>query len=216
MKRHVLEFLGTFFVVLAVSLTENPMAIGLIYLALIYVGARVSGAHYNPSITLALWLRGEFATHRIWGYWAAQLLGAFVALVFEYKLSGSLFTPDIAPEDQVFFICALEFLFTFVLCYVFLATRTIKAIRESHLYGIILGFTLVGLTSMGGLFNAAIGCASLVLRGIYGGDIQVHMLNNILVYIVCPLLGAVAAGFAFDYLEVPADGEFVGVESIRK
>ena len=41
MKRHVIEFLGTFFVVLAVSLTENPMAIGLIYLALLYVGGRI-------------------------------------------------------------------------------------------------------------------------------------------------------------------------------
>lgn len=215
MKRHVIEFLGTFFVVLAVSLTQNPLAIGLVYLALLYVGSRVSGAHYNPCITLAMWLRGEFATHRIAGYVAAQLLGAFVALLFEYKLSGSIFTPDISPEDHVFFICALELLFTFVLCYVFLATRTVKALRESQLYGVILGLTLIGLTSMGGLFNAAISIASLVLHAIYGSDIQIHTLNNVLVYVVSPLLGAVIAGLAFDYLEGSASGEFIGVEPAK-
>lgn len=215
MKRHVLEFLGTFFVVLTVSLTQNPLAIGLVYLALLYVGSRVSGAHYNPSITLAMWLRGEFATHRIWGYFVFQLLGAFVALLFEYKLSGSIFMPDISPEDQVFFICALELLFTFVLCYVFLATRTVKALRDSQLYGIILGLTLVGLTSMGGLFNATIGIASLILHAIYGGELQIHTLNNVLVYVVSPLLGAVIAGLTFSYLEGPASGEFVGVEGAK-
>lgn len=215
MKRHVLEFLGTFFVVLAVSLTQNPLAIGLVYLALLYVGSRVSGAHYNPAITLAMWLRGEFATHRIWGYFAAQLLGAFVALLFEYKLSGSIFTPDISPEDQLFFICALELLFTFVLCYVFLATRTVKALRESQLYGIILGLTLVGLSSMGGLFNAAIGVASLVLHAIYGGEVQIHTFNNILVYVVSPLLGAVIAGLTYAYLEGSASGEFIAVEPAK-
>ena len=92
MKRHVLEFLGTFLVVLAISLTENPMAIGLMYLAVLYVGTRISGAHYNPGITLAMWLRGEFSTHRIWGYWIAQLLGAFAALYltgFVHDLSRS-------------------------------------------------------------------------------------------------------------------------------
>lgn len=215
MKRHVIEFLGTFFVALAVSLTENPTAIGLVYLALLYIGWRVSGAHYNPGVTLALWLRGEFATHRIWGYWIAQVLGAFFALVFEFKLSGSLFTPDISPDDHVFFICALEFLFTFALCYVYLAARTVKALRDSQLYGVILGFTLVGLASMGGLFNAAIGLASLVLYAIYGVEMYVHVFNNILVYAVCPLLGAVAAGLAFNYLEAPAQGEFLSVEGAK-
>ena len=86
--------------------------------------------------------------------------------------------PDVSPNDHILFICALEFLFTAVLCYVYLATRTVKALRESQLYGIILGFTLVGLTSMGGLFNAAIGLASLALHAIYGGDVQIHTINN--------------------------------------
>ncbi len=68
---------------------------------------------------------------------------------------------------------------------------------------------------MGGLFNAAVGIASLVLSAIYHGEIQVHLLNNLLVYVVCPLFGAAAAGLAFDYLEAPAGGEFIAVEPAK-
>ena len=213
MKRQILEFLGTFFVVLSASLTENPLAIGFVYLAMLYIGWRISGGHFNPGVTLALWLRGEFATHRIWSYWIAQLLGAFAALIFEFKLSGSLFIPDVTSTEQLFFIAGLELLFSFALCYVYLAVRTVPSLRDTHLYGLILGFTLIGLTSMGGLINAAIALSSLILNMLYHGEIEIHVFNNIMVYVVSPFVGAIAAGLSFDYLEAPARGEFLAVES---
>ncbi len=212
MKRYVIELLGTFFVVLAVSLTENPLAIGLMYLAMLYLGARTSGAQYNPAITQAMWLRGKFPTHLIPGYVLAQLLGAFAAILLEFHLSGSLFVPDISPEDNVWFICLLEMLFTFVLCYIYLVVCTSKAFKDSQLYGIILGFTLVGLASMGGLFNPAIGCAALLLHAV-NAETAVHLGHNLLVYVVCPLVGSALAGFAFDYLEAPAEGQFASVDT---
>lgn len=212
MKHYVIEALGTFFVVLAVSLTENPIAIGFMYLSMLYLGARISGAHYNPAITQALWLRGKFPTRYILPYAASQCFGALLAIALEYHLSGSLFVPDISPEDNVFFICLLEMLFTFVLCYLYLATRTVHGFKGTQLYGLILGFSLVGLASMGGLFNPAIGIAALILNGLFSGA-MIHLGNNILVYIICPLVGSALAGFAFDYLEAPATGEFVSVDS---
>jgi glycerol uptake facilitator-like aquaporin len=212
MKRYVIELLGTFFVVLAVSLTENPLAIGFMYLAMLYVGARVSGAHYNPAITQAMWLRGKFPTHCIAPYFVAQLLGAIAAIGLEYHISGSLFVPDISPEDNSWLICLLEMLFTFVLCYVYLVTRTVHAFKNTQLYGLILGSTLVGLVSMGGLFNPAIGAAALLLNSILGGT-AIHLGHNLLVYVVCPLVGSALAGLAFDYLEAPASGQFASIDS---
>lgn len=212
MKRYIIEFFGTFFVVLAVSLTENPLAIGLMYLAMLYVGARISGAHYNPAITQSMWLRGVFSTNSILPYVAAQFLGAVAAIALEYKLSGSLFVPDVSPEDNLWLICLLEVLFTFVLCYVYLVTRTVHAFKNSHLYGIILGFTLVGLASMGGLFNPAIGAAALFLNRLLAGT-AINLGHNVLVYVVCPLIGSALAGFAFDYLEAPASGQFASIDS---
>ena len=212
MKRYVIELLGTFFVVLAVSLTENPIAIGLMYLAMLYLGARTSGAHYNPAITQAMWLRGKFPTHLIPLYVGAQFLGALAAISLEFHLSGSLFVPDISPEDNIWFICLLEVLFTFVLCYIYLVVRTSKEFKDSQLYGLILGFTLVGLASMGGLFNPAIGCAALALNAVFSGT-AIHLGHNLLVYVICPLVGSALAGFAYDYLEVPATGQFASVDT---
>ncbi len=212
MKRYIVEFLGAFFVVLAVSLTENPLAIGLMYLAMLYVGARISGAHYNPAVTQAMWLRGAFSTAQLAPYFIAQLLGAVAAIALEYQLSGSLFVPDVSPEDNLYLICLLEVLFTFVLCYVYLVTRTTHSFKKSQLYGLILGFTLVGLASMGGLFNPAIGVAALFLNRLLSGA-AISLGHNLLVYVVCPLIGSALAGFAFDYLEVPARGEFASVDS---
>lgn len=216
MKRYVLEFLGTFFVTLAISLTENPMTIGLVYLAMLYIGARVSGAHYNPSITIAMWLRGTFATHRVGWYILSQILGAAAALIFEFKFSGALFTPDIASSDQLFFLCAFELLFAGILCYLYIATHSITPLAHTQLYGIILGLTVIGLASMGVLFNAAISVASLILHMLLHGEMQIHLLYTLLVYVVSPLLGGCLAGFAFDYLEAPAQGEFLNVDGKRK
>lgn len=210
MKHYVIEFLGTFFVVLAVSLTENPMAIGLMYLAMLYVGARVSGAHYNPAITQALWLRGRFGTHHLPGYMIAQLLGAMAAILLEFQISGALFVPDVSIEDNVWLICLLEAMFTFVLCYIYLAVRTVKAFRETQLYGVVLGLTLVGLASMGGIFNPSIGAAALTLSALFSGA-PVHLINNLLVYVASPMVGSAIAGMVFDYLEAPAHGEFLSI-----
>lgn len=214
MKRYVVEFLGTFLIVLAVSLTENPMAIGFVYIAMLYLGARVSGAHYNPAITQALWLRGAFNTYFIPLYVITQFLGALAAIYFEYTLSGSLFVPDISPEDNVLLVCVMEILFTLSLCYVYLATRTTHQFKGTQLYGLILGFSLIGLSSMGGLFNPAIGCAAFVLNAFLAGPVM-HIGNKLLVYVICPLVGSALAGLAFDYLEAPASGEFVSVDSVN-
>lgn len=212
MRHYIIECIGTFFIVLAVSLTENPIAIGLIYLSMLYFGARVSGAHYNPAITQALWLRGKFPTENIVWYVIAQCIGAAAAIIFEYHLSGSLFVPDVSPEDNLLFLCLLETLFTFVLCYLYLVTRTVRAFKDTQLYGIILGFSLIGLSSMGGIFNPAIGCASLALNAFFAGA-MIHVGNNLFLYVACPLIGSALAGFMFDYFEAPASGQFVSVDS---
>ena len=54
MKKYIVELIGTFFLVLIIGLTENPIAIGLGLAVLVYMGAHISGAHYNPVVTLAM------------------------------------------------------------------------------------------------------------------------------------------------------------------
>ena len=65
MNKFIVEFIGTFFLVQAVgyaALTKSALgafAVGLMLMVMVYAGGHISGAHYNPAVTLAVWLRGK-------------------------------------------------------------------------------------------------------------------------------------------------------------
>ena len=64
MKKYITEFIGTFFLVLMVALSGNAaefnlIAIGSILMVMVYAGGHISGAHYNPAVTVAVWMRGK-------------------------------------------------------------------------------------------------------------------------------------------------------------
>src|SRR5450432_1490454 len=74
------EVVGTYFLVLTVGLTSlaqtpfAPLAIGCSLMIMVYMGGHVSGAHYNPAVTLAVWMRGKLPARDVVPYWIAQLL----------------------------------------------------------------------------------------------------------------------------------------------
>ena len=84
MGRYVTELVGTFFLVLTIGAVVvdgtalAPLAIGSTLTALVYMGGHVSGAHYNPAVTLGFWLRGGMRRADAVPYVAAQLLGAWL------------------------------------------------------------------------------------------------------------------------------------------
>ena len=61
MKKYLTEFIGTLFLVLIIGLTQNPLAIGFGLTVLVYMGAHISGAHYNPAVSLAMFIKKEIA-----------------------------------------------------------------------------------------------------------------------------------------------------------
>jgi aquaporin Z len=87
MKKYLVEFIGMFLFVRTVGMVVidpgigsfAPLAIGSVLMVLVYAGGHVSGGHYNPAVTLAVWLRGRCATADVLAYWIAQILGAFAA-----------------------------------------------------------------------------------------------------------------------------------------
>ena len=97
MKKYLVEFIGTFFLVLTVGMTvigcapDNflpPLAIGSALMIMVYAGGHVSGGHYNPAVTLAVWLRGRCPTADVPAYWISQILGAFAASLVALYLKG--------------------------------------------------------------------------------------------------------------------------------
>ena len=82
--KYVVEFIGTFFLVFTVGMTLKspdlsalaPLAIGSALMVMVYAGGHVSGAHYNPAVTLGVFIRGKCPTADVVPYMAAQVFGA--------------------------------------------------------------------------------------------------------------------------------------------
>src|SRR4029078_9561128 len=85
MKKYIVELIGTFFLVLTIGCVVAkpkdagdfaPLAMGSMLMVMIFAGGHISGAHYNPAVTLAVWLRGKCPTADVPGYIIAQIAGA--------------------------------------------------------------------------------------------------------------------------------------------
>ncbi len=212
MKKYLVEFIGTFFLVLTIVVTVAaagamaPLAIGSILMVMIYAGGHVSGAHYNPAVTLAVCLRGACSWADAPGYIIAQIIGAIVAAVMGEYLVGYMGNDIVMPVAGPAFAFApgmiAEFLGTFALCWVVLHTATAKATSGNSNYGLAIGFTVMacayGLGAVsGGAFNPAV-AAGVVAAGM--SDVA-----NIGGFLVGQVLAAVAAAFAFKFVNDPND-----------
>jgi len=173
MRKYIVEFIGTFFLILTVVLTVNsgamapgfaPIAIGSILMVMIYAGGHISGAHYNPAVTLGVWMRGKCPTSDVPGYIIAQLAGGAVAAFAAKFLLGHIAGTDaIAMGGNLDWGSGIlaEFLGTFALVYVVLNTATSKGTEGNSFYGLAIGFTVLacayGLGGVtGGAFNPAV------------------------------------------------------------
>src|SRR5882724_10752476 len=117
MRKYIAEFIGTFFLVLTIGCTVipgkpgviPPLAIGAVLMVMIYAGGHVSGAHFNPAVTLAVWIRGRCDTKDVFPYWGAQVLAGIVAALVAVFLVGKSGTPmeiKSLPEAFDFHRCA--------------------------------------------------------------------------------------------------------------
>ena len=171
LKKYLVEFIGTFFLVFtvcsAVFLAGDgviaPLSIGVVLMTVIYAGGHVSGGHYNPAVSLAAAIRGALSWAQVLPYWIAQVLGALAAAC----LAGSFTTLPETAAACPFTLAQLvtgEFLFTFLLCYVVLQVATSKKTEGNGFYGFAIGATvLVGAFAVGGIlchgcFNPAVAC----------------------------------------------------------
>src|SRR5512135_1988193 len=88
MKKYTVEFIGTFFLLLVIGLcviepggagAMAPLAIGTVLMVMVYAGGHISGGHYNPAVTLGVWMRGKCAAKDVPFYMVAQVLGGLAA-----------------------------------------------------------------------------------------------------------------------------------------
>lgn len=198
MKKYLAEGLGTFFLTLTVILVSNndtegfaPLAVGVLYTAMIYAGARVSGAHYNPAISVAMLLRGSLDRRDLPYYILAQTLGAVLSALIGGFLLACGDNADVqAHQNEGLCAVVAEFLGAFMLMYVFLQVITTRENKDQSFYGIAIGCSMTaGMYVLGnisgGLFNPAVALGASIVDLYFWADFWI--------YLVGPLLGAAAA-----------------------
>lgn len=208
MQKYLTEFIGTFFLTLTACLTvsgDRPipaLAIGCSLMIMVYMGGHISGAHYNPAVSLALLLRKKFPSSDFVPYVVSQLLGATAAAWMAYLVVGK--TINVAPGAGVSITGALlvEALFTFALALTVLNVACSDRTKGNSYYGLAIGFAVVvaafaGGWISGGAFNPAVGTGPNVINALFGGGTW----GNIWIYYAGPLAGGALAAVVFGIQE---------------
>lgn len=208
MNKYLTEFIGTFFLVFTIgcSVINNatgplaPLAIGAALMVMIFAGGHISGAHYNPAVTLGVFLRGSISLNDAIGYWIFQIIAAFVAGGFvKYLKSG---VPVIPMNLQAGPSLLVEFLFTFALVFVVLNVATSRDTENNSFYGLAIGMTVMtGAFAVGGISGGAFNPA--VAFGI--SFMGLESWSNIWIFLLANFAGGAAAAYAFKVLS-KADG----------
>ena len=200
MAKYLTEFIGTFFLVSTIGYTViapgagelAPLAIGATLMVMIFAGGHVSGGHYNPAVTLAVFLRGRLPAADIIPYWIVQVAGAAAAALLVVFMKGN---PEVVPmQPDVTRALVAEFLYTFALCYVVLNVATAKGTSGNPTYGLAIGFTvLAGAYAVGGVSGGAFNPAVAVGITMMG----LASMVNLWIYFVANLAGGAAAALIF-------------------
>jgi len=207
MNKYITEAIGTFFLVLTIGCSViiggsgviAPLAIGSALMVMIYAGGHISGGHYNPAVTLGVWIRGRCATKDVIPYWLAQLIGAtLAAIVVNYLKAESVAKPMVLKPGPALLA---EFLYTFALVYVVINSATAKANAGNSFYGLAIGFTVTaGAFAVGSVSSAAFNPAVAVGISVMG----LSAWSNLWIYILANFAGGLVAGLTFKFLN-PGD-----------
>src|SRR5271165_359901 len=204
-RKLAVEFIGMFLFVFTVGMaTESanksgailaPLAIGSLLMVIVFAGGHVSGGHYNPAVSTAVWLRGKIKANEYVAYMATQFAAAALAGLLVNAVGGKQTPGATAASGKMLVV---EFLFTFALAYVVLNVATAKGTEGNSFYGLAIGFTVVvGAISVGwisgGAFNPAIALGASVLGAFKWA--------NIWIYLVADFLGGAAAAGVFLYIQ---------------
>ena len=204
------EAIGTFFLLFAIaSPNATPLAVGSALMVMVYAGGHLSGAHYNPAITVAVQLAKHATRPRLGAsttiagvvvYMLSQMTGAVLGVlaadaVHDTASGDCRFQPR--EGATTINILLAEMLATFALCYVVLQTAVHKDNGSKSFYGLSIGFTVLSMAHAvgsvsGGAFNPAVATAFVLVDG--------SSCSTLWHYWLAPTLGGILASMAFVYL----------------
>jgi aquaporin Z len=158
-------------------------------MVMVFAGGHISGGHYNPAVSTAVFARGKMPLGEYIAYILTQAVGAVLAGLLVRGVFAPATATAVAGTGKMLVV---EFLFTFALAYVVLNVATARDTENNSFYGLAIGFTvMVGAFAVGkvsgGAFNPAVALGASVL-GLFAW-------SHIWIYLLAELVGgAVAAG----------------------
>jgi aquaporin Z len=205
MRKYIVEFVGTFFLVSG-AIFYGAIGASLALMVMIYAGGHISGAHYNPAVTTAMYIRKKVTTAELPGYYIAQLLGgAFAAILIYYffEREGQNFVCDGFASGTAKTALA-EIIGTFALAYVVLNVATAKGTAGNSYFGLAIGGTVLAMALAfgrfsGGVFNPAVGLGLCIQKSLCWA--------NLWMFFVAPLIGGVLAALLFRLVNEADDEE---------
>lgn len=202
-RRLAAEFLGTFLLTfvaaggeimarkapLDVSSGAKAVAPGLIVLAMIYAVSDVSGAHFNPAVTLGFALRGDFGWRFVVPYWATQLCASAAATgVLRAMFSDVADLGASSPKMGVGLSLGIEILLTAALVTVILGTAT-----RSGIVGPQAAIPVGATIAVAGLIFGPVSGASMNPARSFGPAVVSGHVSHLWLYVLGPAAGAAAA-----------------------
>jgi aquaporin Z len=193
MKKYTVEFIGSFFLICGAAYA-GALGASLALMVMIYAGGHISGAHYNPAVSIAMLIRRKLSSADLPGYLIAQFAGAAVAglmILYVFDVPGR---ETCGVDDTLFRALFAEFISTFALAYVVLNVATAKGTSNNSFYGLAIAGTVLAMATLfgrhsGGVFNPAVGVGLALQKAICW--------QQIWIYFVAPILGGVVAAYTF-------------------
>jgi aquaporin Z len=205
-RKLLVEFIGMFMFVFTVGMATNkagagavaPLAIGGALMVLVFAGGHISGGHFNPAVSTAVFVRRRMTANEFGAYVVTQFIAAILAGLMVRVVGGHEAHASFAGAGRMLLA---EFLFTFTLAWVVLNVATARGTHGNSFYGLAIGFTVVaGAFAVGGIsggaFNPAIALGAMV-SGLFKW-------SNIWIYLLADFAGGVAGAYAFLYV-LPAE-----------
>jgi aquaporin Z len=200
--KYLYEFIGTFFLVLTVGMAVvepngvgmlAPIAIGSVLMSFVFAGGHLSGAHYNPAVSLAILLRRKLSLVDFGWYLLAQFAASVAAAYLTIYFKGQF--PETVTRLETFKAALAEFFFTFALCYVVLNVATAKETKSNSFFGLAIGFiVLAGAFAVGSVSSAAFNPAVVL------GITLMHLSSwyNLWIFFIATFAGGALAALVFN------------------
>ena len=211
MRAHVAEFVGTFALVFAgcgaIAIGKLPdtgiaITFGLVIAVMIYALGHISGAHFNPAVSIGFAIGRHFPWARVITYAMAQVAGAVAgALTLRAILGSGVPLGATVPAGTDLQALAMEAVLTFFLMLVITSVAT-----DSRAVGEAAAVAIGGAVALGALVGGPISGASMNPARSLGPALVTGDISHIWVYLAGPLIGSVAAAFLYRWLRAEDAG----------